>query len=50
MFQETPVRLPKPHITKGKYQSLLHAIGGGWYINKLSEKLSPLKKRKLRKK
>ena len=29
---------------------LLHAIGGGWYMNRLSQKLTPLKKSKLSKK
>ena len=33
-----------------KHNSLLHDIGDGWYMNKLSEKLPPLKKRKSSKK
>ena len=44
MFQKIPVELPEPPIPKEKHQSLLHAVGGGWYMNKLSEKLPPLKK------
>ena len=50
MFQEIPVELPKPPIPKVKHQSLLHYIGGGWYMNKLSENLQPLNKSKLSKK
>ena len=49
-FQKIPVELPKPSSPKEKHQSLLHAIGGGWYVEKLSQKLIPLKKRKLSKK
>ena len=50
MFQKIPVELPKPPSTKGKTQSLLHAIVGDWYMKKLSEKLPTLKKSELRKK
>ena len=32
MFQEILVELPKPPTPKEKHQSLLHAIGGGWYM------------------
>ena len=49
-FLEIPVELPKSSIPKEKQQSLLHAIGGVWYMNKLSQKLPPLNKRSLRKK
>ena len=45
-----PVELPKPSSPKEKHQSLLHAIGGGWYTKKIIQKLPPLKKRRLRKK
>ena len=50
MIKKTPVELPKPPITKEKHQSLLYAIGGGWYINKLSENILTPKKIKLNKK
>ena len=50
LFQKTPVGLPKPPSHKEKHQLLLHAIGGGWYMKKISEKLPTLKKRKLSKK
>ena len=50
MFQKTPVELPKPPSTKRKHQSLLHYIGAGWYMNKLSENLPPLKKSEIIKK
>ena len=50
MFQKIPVKLPKPPSPKEKHLLLLHAIGGGWNLNKLSEKLPPETKSKLRKK
>ena len=50
LFQKIPVELPKPPSPKEKHQSLLHAIRGGWYILKISEKVPPQKKRKLIKK
>ena len=46
LFQKIPVELLKPPSPKGKIQSLLHSIGGGWYMKKLNENLLPLKKRK----
>ena len=46
LFQKILVELPKQPIPKKKSQSLLHAIGGGWYVEKLDQKLQPLKKRK----
>ena len=49
MFQKTPVDLPKELSYKKKRQSLLHAIGGGWFMNKINDKLPPLKKRKISK-
>ena len=50
MVYKIPVELPKQPSPKEKRQLLLHAIGGGWYVNKLSQKLPPLKKIKLSKK
>ena len=50
MFQKNPVDIHKPPIPKEKHQSLLHAIGGGCYMNKLSDTLSPPKKSKFSKK
>ena len=50
MFHKISVELLNSSIPKGKLESLLHAIGGGWYVDKLRQKLPPLKKRKLRKK
>ena len=44
MFQKIPVELPKPDSPKERNQSLLHDIGGGWYMKKLCEKLVPLNK------
>ena len=45
MFLKIAVELPKSSSSKEKHQSLLHAIGGGWYVNKLCQKLPPLNKR-----
>ena len=39
-----PVELPKKPSLKIKHISLLHAIGGGWYMYKLVQKLPPLYK------
>ena len=50
LFQKIPVELPKRPSPKEKIKSLLHAIGGGWYVKKLGHKLPPLKKRILNKK
>ena len=35
LFKKKPVQLPKPQILKEKSPSLLHAIGGEWYMKKL---------------
>ena len=45
--QKIPVERPKPLSHNKNRQSLLHFIEGGWYINKLSKKILPLKKQKL---
>ena len=50
LFKKKPVKLPNKPSTKEKRKSLLHAIGGGWYVGKLLQKLPPLKKIKFRKK
>ena len=42
MFQKTLVEL----VQKETHQSLLYAIGGGWYMNKSNQDLPPLKKRR----
>ena len=44
---EIPVNLPNKPSPKEKLRSLLHAIGGGWYVEKLGQNIPPLKKRKL---
>ena len=49
-IQKTPVELPKKPSPREKRKSLLYAIGGGWYVNKLGHNLTSLKKSKLRKK
>ena len=50
LFQKIPVELPNQPSPKEKFQSLLHDIGGGWYVEKLVQNLPPLKKSKLSKK
>ena len=50
LFQKILFELPNQLSPKGKLKLLLHAIGGGWYVEKLGQKLPPLKKRKLSKK
>ena len=50
LFHKIPVKLPNKPSPKEKRKSLLHSIGGGWYVEKLVQKLAPLKKSKLSKK
>ena len=50
LFYKIPVELPNKPIPKEKRKSILHAIGGGWYVEKLGQKLPSLIPRKLRKK
>ena len=50
LFQIIPVELPNQSIIRKERQSLLHAIGGGWYLKKSGQKLPPLNKIKLSKK
>ena len=49
-FEKIPVQLPKQQIIRVKCLSLLHDIGGEWYMKKINQKLPPLKKRKISKK
>ena len=49
LFQKIPVELPNKPSPKEKRKSLLHAMGGGWYVEKFRQKLPPLKKSKLSK-
>ena len=46
LFQKNPVELPKQPSPRKKRRSPLHAFGGGWYVNKLGQKLPPKKKRR----
>ena len=50
LFHKIPFKLPYKTTPKEKRKLLLHAIGCGWYVDKLGQKLPPLKKRKLSKK
>ena len=47
MFQKIPVKLPKTLLIRERHKKILHAIGGECYMNKLNEKLPPLKTQKL---
>ena len=47
LLQKIPVELTKQPSPKENRKSLLHAIGGGWYVNKLGQKIPQLKKSKL---
>ena len=49
-FQKINVEIPNQPIPKGKRKSLLRAIKGSRYVDKLGQKLPPLKKSKLSKK
>ena len=46
MFQKIPVELTKPLSHKERIQSVLHAIGGEWYMNKFNDNIPPLNKQK----
>ena len=50
LFQKISVELTNKPSPKEKSKSLLHAIGGGWCVNKLGQKLPPLNKTKFSKK
>ena len=50
MFQKIQVETPHPPCPKEKHQSILHAMGVGWYMKKLSDNLPPLKEMNLRRK
>ena len=50
LFHKIPVKLPNKPSPKENRESLLHAIGWGWYVEKLGQKIPPLTKRKLIKK
>ena len=50
LFNKINVELTNQPSPKGKRKSLLNAIGGGWYVEKLGQNLPPLKKSKLSKK
>ena len=50
LFQKINNELPYQTTPKEKRKSLVHNIGGGWYVKTLGHKLPPLKKRKSSKK
>ena len=49
LFQKIPVELPKQPSPQERRKSVLHTIGGVWYVNTLGQKLPPIKKRRSRK-
>ena len=49
-FHKIPVELTKEPSPRKKRKSLLHAIGVGWYVKILGQKLPQLTKRRLIKK
>ena len=49
LFQKINIELPNQPSPKEKRKLLLHSIGGSWYVEKLGQKLPPLKKSKLSK-
>ena len=50
LFHKTPVKLPNKPTPKEKRKSLLHAIGFGWYVEKLGHKLPPLNRKEIKQK
>ena len=44
LLKKIPVKLPNKPSPKEKRKLLLHAIGGGWHVDKLGQNLPPLKK------
>ena len=43
LFQKIPVKISNQPSPKEKRKSLLHDIGGGWFVDKLGQKLLTLK-------
>ena len=39
LFQKVPVEVPNKPSRKENRKNLLHSIGGGWYVDKLGQKL-----------
>ena len=50
LFHKIPVKIPNKPSPKEKRKSLLHAVRGGWYVEKLGQNLPSIKKMKLSKK
>ena len=38
-----------PGYDKRKYQTTIKAVGGGWFLDNMDDKLPPIKRRRLRK-
>ena len=50
MFKKVPTTMTKPFSPKTKVQKLMTEIGGGWYMEKTTKVLPPLRRPKLSKK
>ena len=49
LFKLIPTMKPKPLSQDLKHQKLLTEIGGGWYMEKMTKGLPPLRRQKLSK-
>ena len=50
MFKQIPTTMTKSLSPKRKFQKLMIEIGGGWYMEKKTKRLPPLRRPKLGKK
>ena len=49
-FRENPVKRPNKPSPKGKHKSILHAIGGGWYVKKIRPEAATTKEKYIKQK
>ena len=51
LFKTTQKPLPPktPDYFEIKYQTTIKAVGGGWFLDNMDDKLPPIKRRRLRK-
>ena len=50
MFKQIPTMMTKPLSPIQKLQKLMTEIGGGWYLEKITKRLPPIRRSKLSKK
>ena len=48
-FQKIPTMITKPLIQSQKFKKLMTEIGGGWYMEKITKLLPPLRRPELSK-